>query len=185
MNRSVKVLLVLLTVPLLTACFGGSSGETDDGTIQRHTFKNFTINTASSWRKISEENFANTIPNETVALFIRKIEGDDFIQNLNVVKESINTDASSLEYAKANILLGSKAIIDYRPINTEQTSIGELPTVLHTFRARNSSTDPLRFFAQSFFARDRVAYTVTCIAKDDDQAQQTACTEAVSSFRFL
>lgn len=177
-------MLFLVMIPFLTGCFG-STGEETDTSLERQIFKNFSVDTPSTWRKISEENFANTIPNETVALFIKKIDGDDFIQNLNIVKESINTDASSLEYAKANILLGSKAIIDYRPINTEQTTIRESETVIHTFRARNSSTDPLRHFSQSFYARDRIAYTLTCISKDDDQAQQEACATAVSSFRFL
>ena len=117
-------------------------------------------------------------------VFLKKVDGDDFIQNTNVVKESINTDATSLEYAKANMLLGSKAIVDYRSITTEQVQIQNTISVLHTFRARNSTTDPLRHYSQTYFARDKIAYTVTCISKDDDIVQQQSCAGIVTSFQF-
>jgi len=153
--------------------------------VSRQVFQNFTLDISDDWRKVPQENFSNTIPNEAVAMLIKRVEGDDFIQNLNVVKESINTDALSLEYAKANILLGSKAIIDYRPLSTREVKIGDIETTLHLFRARNSGTDPIRHFVQAYFARDRIAYTVTCISKDDDTDQQAVCEQMVRSFRLL
>ena len=184
MKRSVVLVVILITSVLTTGCFGGGEGEADVGFSQQ-AFQNFTISVPENWRKIFSEDFANTVPEETVALFVNKVEGNDFIQNLNVIKESLNTDASSLEYAKANLLLGSKALVDYRPIATAEATVGEVSTVLHQFRARNATTEPLRHYTQSYFSRDRVGYTVTCIAEDEDAVQQQLCSTVVQSFRFL
>ena len=169
---------------LLTGCSGNNTGTDVQAEMTRQTFKNFTLDVPGDWRKVSEENYANTLPQETVALFLKKVEGQDFIQNVNVIKESINTDASSLEYAKANMLLGSKALLEYRVLSQEELTIHAVPTVLHLFRARNSATDPLRYFAQSYFARDNLGYTVTCIAQEENIAEQTTCESIVKSFQF-
>ena len=98
---------------------------------------------------------------------MKEQEGSDFIQNANVVKESLNTNASSLEYAKANILLGSKAITDYRRLLDEEAEVHGVKTVHHVFRARNSTTEPLLQYSQTYFSRDRVGYSVTCVSKDE------------------
>lgn len=184
MKKSVFSSLLLASSLLLTGCFGGGSEQIDVGS-SIQTFQNFQIAVPSNWQKIFQEDFANTIPDETVALFLNRVEGSDFIQNVNVVKESLNTDASSLEYAKANILLGSRALVDYRPINTSESNINEVTTVIHTFRARNETTAPLRHYTQSYFSRNNLGYTVTCIALEDDISQQENCSNIIQSFQFL
>ncbi|MDP3975400.1 MAG: hypothetical protein Q8P95_00625 [bacterium] len=182
MKRPAFLAIFAIALSVTVAC--GEADTTEEQGLSRQAFKSFSIDIPGSWRKIPQESFANTIPTETVAIFVRKVEGDDFIQNANVVVEAINTDASSLEYAKANILLGSKAIIDYRPLSTEEVVVGGVKTAFHLFRARSSGTDPLRHFSQSYFARDKMAYTVTCIAKEEDEPQQLACAGLVKSFQF-
>ena len=175
-----RLLLITISVALLTSCSGG---EETIGFL-RQNLGAFSIDIPETWRKVNQENYGNTIPPETVVLYLNKIEGDDFIQNVNIVKESLNTDANGLEYAKANMLLGSKAIIDYRAVSREEGAINGMQTVLHVFRARNLSTDPLRYYTQAYFVQDRVGYTATCIAKDEDLAQQQLCEQIVKSFRF-
>jgi hypothetical protein len=179
-----KILIVLAFASsfLLTSC--GGNGETATVDSLQQQFDDFSINVPGNWRRINPDSFANTIPNGTAVIFMSPSQGADFFQNVNVVQESLNTDATSLEYAKANMLLGSKAIIDYRPVSTEEVQIGTEKSVYHVFRARNVSTDPLRFYSQSYFARDRVGYTVTCIAQDEDLAQQQVCESVVKSFSF-
>lgn len=175
-----RFLLATLTVLVLTSCSGGEQATP----LLRQNLGAFSLDIPETWRRVNQENYGNTIPPETVVLYLNKIEGDDFIQNINVVKESLNTDANSLEYAKANMLLGSKAIIDYRPVSREEVTINSLPSVYHIFRARNLSTDPLRYYAQSYFVQDRVGYTITCIAKDEDLLQQQTCEQVVKSFQL-
>jgi hypothetical protein len=183
MKKTTRLLTLFLTPLILSGCFGGGSEVEQAGLIQQ-SFQNFTVSVPSDWRKIFSDAFANTLPEETVSLFLKKVDGDDFIQNTNVVKESINTDATSLEYAKANVLLGSKALVDYRSITTEEVQLGEVQTVVHVFRARNATTEPLRHYTQGYFSRDRLGFTITCVAKDDDQIQQQNCDVIVKSFRF-
>jgi len=178
-----KRLFVYISVMFLIFQLSACSGDSEIAFVNQD-YKTFSLAVPSDWRKITQENFANTIPEETVAVFLKKIEGDDFIQNANVIKESINTDASSLEYAKANIVLASKAIVDYRAISSEESEIGGISTVLHSFRARNSAIDPIRLYVQSYFVQDRVGYTVTCISKEDDMLQQNTCNDIIRSFLF-
>lgn len=180
MKKAVS-LIVLSCMFFLSAC--STEGEAPIVDTVQQTFQNFNLHVPGNWRRINPENFANTIPTGTVVIFLGPSQAD-FYQNINIVQESLNTDATSLEYAKANMILGSKAIIDYRPVSTEEVEINGVRTVYHLFRARNVSTDPLRFYAQSYFARDRVGYTVTCIAQDEDIAQQQTCESVLRSFQF-
>jgi len=180
MKKFIPCLVISLSL-LLSACDG--EGETPSVESVQQSFQHFYINVPGNWRRINPENFANTIPTGTIVIFLGPSQAD-FYQNINIVQESLNTDATSLEYAKANMILGSKAIIDYRPVSTEEVDIAGVRTVYHVFRARNVSTDPLRFYAQSYFARDRVGYTVTCIAQDEDIAQQQICESVLKSFQF-
>lgn len=179
--KKLSPFLAVSFVLLLSAC--SSEGEMTSVDMLQQSFQNFSINVPGNWRRINPDNFANTIPTGTSAIFIAPAQAD-FYQNANIVEESLNTDASSLEYAKANMILGSKAIIDYRPVSTEEIEANGVKTVYHVFRARNVSTDPLRFYAQSYFARDRVGYTLTCIAQDENIEQQQDCERILKSFQF-
>ncbi len=183
MKQFSKILLGLMLLPLLIGCTG-SGDELEQAGLIHQSFQNFSVSIPSDWRKIFSDDFANTLPKETVALFLKKIDGDDFIQNTNVVKESLNTDATSLEYAKANVLLGSKALVDYRSVSSEEVQLADVQTVVHVFRARNATTEPLRHYTQGYFSRDKLGYTITCVSKDDDQVQQQNCDTIVKSFRF-
>lgn len=183
MKRFTSVVLVFLISTQLIGC-GGDDGAEGTAASTRQVFKNFSIGIPGDWKKVPSDDFANTIPEGTVSLFFKKTDGDDFIQNMNVFKESINTDATSLEYAKANLLLGSKALLDYRPVSTEEALINDVSTVMHVFRARNATTDPLRHYSQTYFAQDKIGYTVTCISKEDDLIQQQLCDSIVKSFLF-
>jgi hypothetical protein len=184
MNKRFSLLVsVFVMVLFLSSCSGGDGDESAETT--RQGFKTFSIAIPNDWRRINKENFANTIPEDTVVIYLKQVEGSDFIQNANVVKESLNTNASSLEYAKANLLLGSKAITDYRRISAEEAEVHGVKTVFHVFRARNSTTEPLLQYAQTYFARDRIGYSITCVSKDDDAVQQSSCEQIVKSFKFL
>lgn len=177
--------VLIVSIVLLTACSGNGEEAGDNAETVRQSFKTFSIAVPGDFRRINQESFSNTIPEDTVVIYLKEADGLDFIQNANVVKESLNTNASSLEYAKANILLGSKAVADYRRVSSEEAEIHGMKTVFHVFRARNSTTERLLQYAQTYFSRDRVGYTVTCVSKDDDPIQQASCEQIVKSFRFL
>jgi len=182
MKRFASLVLSFSLLFILSAC--GETEEPSQGELLQQSISGVSLNIPGNWRRINPESFANTIPEGTQVIFMSNNQLNDFIQNANIVQESLNTDATSLEYAKANMLLGSKAIIDYRPVSTEETDINGHRTVYHIFRARNVSTDPLRYYAQSYFARDRIGYTVTCIALDEDLVQQQTCNTIIRSFNF-
>lgn len=185
MKNLVLRAVLIVSLVLLSACSGNGEEGGDSAETIRQSFKTFSIAVPGDFRRINQENFANTIPADTVVIYLKEGDVSDFIQNANVVKESLNTNASSLEYAKANLLLGSKAVTDYRRVSSEEAEVHGVKTVFHVFRARNSTTEPLLQYSQTYFARDRVGYTVTCVSKDDDPIQQSSCEQIVKSFRFL
>lgn len=177
--------MLMVSFLLLSACSGNGEEAGDSAEMIRQSFKTFSIAVPGDFRRINQGNFANTIPEDTVVIYLKDAGATDFIQNANVVKESLNTNASSLEYAKANILLGSKAVTDYRRVSSEEVEAHGVKTVFHVFRARNSTTEPLLQYSQTYFSRDRVGYTVTCVSQDDNPIQQASCEQIVKSFRFL
>ncbi len=175
---------VILLAVTLSAC--RSSGPTQGSqNLTLQTFKSFSVQVPEDWRRVNKENFANTIPEETVVLFLKPVDSTGFISNANVVKESLNADVSSLEYAKANILLGSRAITDYRQVSNAEADVGAVKSVFHVFQARSSAAEPLLHYEQTYFAQDRIGYTVTCVAREDDAATQVQCESVVKSFRFV
>jgi hypothetical protein len=173
----------LLVIVFVTGCFSRSGDSAGSADLEMRTFTSFEIGIPGDWSKIERERWANTIPEETVAVFAKKDESG-FIRNVNVLKERLGTDASSIEYAKANELLGSKALFDYRKVEGGEVEIGGERTVLHLFNARNSSTDRLHFFTQAYFMKDSSGYTVTCIAENGESEAVDQCDSVVRSFKF-
>ena len=183
MKKKIQFGSILTFSIILTGCFGGSGTESG-GERSLQTIEDISIQIPLQWNKILKEDFANTIPKETIAIFVNKTEESDFIQNVNIVKESLNTDASSIEYAKANIILGSKALVDYRNIGSEEIELSNKKTVLHSFRARSSTTEPMRFYEQSYLSNNNIGYTITCISEDENTDQQTVCSEIIKSIQL-
>ncbi len=168
----------------LSAC--KSSGQTTGSqNVVAQSFKTFSVQTPDDWRRVNKENFANTIPEETVVLFLKPVDSTGFISNANVVKESLNADVSSLEYAKANMLLGSRAITDYRAVSSAELDVNGAKTVFHVFQARSSTAEPLLHYEQTYFAQDRLGYTLTCVTREEDAVTQAQCEQMVKSFRFV
>lgn len=175
--------IVVMLVLLLTAC---SKDDDRTGTaFTRQLLKNFSVDIPETWRRVNPENFANTIPEGTAALFVQKDATSDFIQNVNIILESLNTNASSLEYAKANTVLATKTIAEYKLISQAEIEIHGIKTSLHVFQARNTPVEPLRQYFQAYFVQDRIGYTITCVAKNDDAVQQQTCEAVLKSFRLL
>ena len=171
----------LLGLALVSGC-SRSVVSTDPNFVQR-TFTTFEIGVPGDWSKVEKEDWANTVPNETVAVFVFR-EESGFIRNLNVYKEQLNSTASSIEYAKANVLLGSKALFDYGRVSAEEEEIGGERTVFHVFEARNSALDKVHLFTQAYFMKDGAGYTVTCIAQDKASDAVAQCAAVVRSFRL-
>jgi hypothetical protein len=182
MKKSSLFALVITLSFTVTGCFSKSSTVSGSDLVDR-TFSTFVVGVPGGWQKIEKEQWANTIPADTAAIFAFKQE-NGFIRNLNVVKEGLNADATSIEYAKANVLLGSKALFDYRPLGKEELEVAGERTIFHTFLARNSSTEKAHHFSQLYFMKDGKGYTVTCIAEDASSDGVGQCEDVVMSFRL-
>jgi len=176
--------MIVVVLTSLSGCLGFGEDETASG-FSLKKFSTFQVEVPKDWRNIDKKEFSSIVPEETVAVFASSAR-DGFIKNLNILKENINTEASSNSYAKANILIGGKSLIDYAKIEEEHINIGGEDTVLHVFRARNSSTDKLLNFIQTYLTRGKIGYTITCVLPENASDEEIpVCKKAVSSFNFL
>lgn len=177
-----KIVLLSAVALFFVAGCSREDGGVQVGLVER-TFTTFSIGIPGGWTKVEKEHWANTVPEETVAVFLFQQE-NGFIRNANVFKEQLNSTATSIEYAKANVLLGSKALFDYRRVSAEEEEIGGERTVVHEFEARNSSIDRSHRFTQAYFMKEGVGYTVTCIAEGAESDGVVECGSVVRSFRL-
>ena len=180
-----KITFIILTL-LVTGCFGGGDESTDASTTmagwQKQEFSTFVVQVPPGWNSVDKSKLSTSIPKGTVVVYASGLE-DGFIKNMNILKETLNTEATSKEYAEANITLAKQTLPDYRQTAVEEIDIAGLKTILHTFQARNNVTDSLIHFTQSYFVKDEVGYTVTCVMPEDAlEADRSICREAVMSF---
>ena len=182
-----KITFVILAL-LVTGCFGGSD-ETAGTTTeipgwQKQEFSTFVVQVPPAWNRVDKSKLSTSIPKGTVVVYASELE-NGFVKNMNILKETLNTEATSKEYARANVNLAKQALPEYRETSIEEVDIKGVKTLLHKFQARNSATDDLIHFAQGYFVKDEVGYTVTCVVPEGAlEAERALCGEVVMSFQL-
>ncbi len=182
-----KITFVVLAL-LVTGCFGGSDESAESTTTmpgcQKQEFSTFIVDVPPAWNRIDKSKLSTSIPKGTVVVYASELE-NGFIKNMNILKETLNTEATSKEYARANIALAKQTLPEYRETIVEEVDIKGIKTLLHLFQARNSITDDLIHFTQGYFVKDEVGYTVTCVVPEEAlEDERNLCRKAVTSFQL-
>ncbi|MFH0838069.1 MAG: hypothetical protein V1880_02285, partial [Patescibacteria group bacterium] len=86
---------------------------------------------------------------------------DGFFINVNVVKEDLTAEVSSVDYARANINLAAQNLTDYEKVQEAQVDLNGIPAMVHIFQARLNPTENLIRFIQLYVAKGKDAYIVT------------------------
>lgn len=178
-----KKIALLLVVPLsLTGCFGTEPQATESW--QHQEFSSFTLDVPPHWARVDKSKLSTAVPETVVALYVgEKVKGET--KSLNVAKETLNTQATSYDYARANVALIERTLLDYRSGVKEDREINGQKTIFHTYLARNSISDNLLFFVQAYFSKDSTGYLVTCGVPDDAlDSDKATCEQAIMSFRL-
>ena len=151
-----RTLAILLTLPLLSACFGSDTACKDE--IQTD---NFDICLGDGWEQVPDAKLrAEGVPEETVAAFQMTEKRAGQRDNIIVSSESLPTNATALSYAQANIKT-IEATPQYTVIEKREVEIDGNETILHIFTARPVADLPARRFYQLHLTKGTSGYVFT------------------------
>lgn len=162
MRNFIKKTLAALTIVVLVAVLNGCGSETaPEASLKVYEGDVFTISINPDWKIITQSEFYPEVPKETVVAFTTPESYDGFFINVNVVKENLISEVSSIDYARANINLAEQNLTDYEKIQEAQVDIGGNPGMVHIFQARLNPTEKLIRFIQLYVTKGKDAYIVS------------------------
>lgn len=162
MLKIIKKSLAVLTIIMFTAVLSSCGGSTDPGSgLQTYEGGLYTINIDPTWKIITKSEFYPEVPKETLVAFTTPEAYDGFFINVNVIKEDMASEVSSIDYARANINLASQNLTDYEKVQEAQVDLGGVPGMVHIYTARLNPTEKLIRFIQLYATKGKEAYIVT------------------------
>lgn len=153
------VLTILLFVGILNGCGGGDTPATQG--LKTYEGGEFTISIDPTWKIINQSDFYAEIPNETIVAFTTPEAYNGFFINVNIVKEDLKQNISSIDYGRANINLSAQNLTSYKKLQEVQIEVGGRPALLHIFEARLSPSEKLIKFVQLYATRGNFGYIVS------------------------
>ena len=117
-NLTKKILAVSLIMMLMVFLSGCGGNDEEQGIVGATAYDGgeYTINVDPNWRVIGQSDFYAEIPQETLVAFTTPEAYDGFFINVNVIREDLGQEVSSLDYARANINLSAQRLTDYEKI---------------------------------------------------------------------
>lgn len=158
-KTTLAVLVIMLFTSFLTGCGGDNEGSTQN--LQPYDGGEFTMNIDPTWKIINQTDFYSEIPKETVVAFTTPEAYNGFFINVNIVKEDLKQNISSVDYGRANINLSAQNLTDYQKIQETQIDVGGRPAPLHIFQARLNPTEKLIKFVQLYATKGKYGYIVS------------------------
>jgi len=143
---------------------------------QSKVFNNnlFAFNFPGDWDVIQPKDFTSEVPQETLVVVRNNIKNDTFTANINVVRNALQKDISSLDYAKEILNRQKTGLLDYRETKREilPISIGgqNQETYYVEFEARLNATEPVTKFSQTYAVKDKAGYIIMGSYSIDEQS---------------
>ena len=157
-KKSFAVIILLVFSSFLYGC--GSDASPAEN-LKVYEGGVFTININPEWKIITQSDFYAEVPKETVVAFTTPEAYDGFFINVNVVKEDLQSELTSIDYARANINLAEQNLTDYEKVQEAQIDLGGTPAMVHIFQARLNPTEKLIRFIQLYVTKGKDAYIVS------------------------
>ncbi len=162
MRNFIKKTLAVLAIVMFTAVLNGCASETSpENSLKVYEGGIFTININPDWKIITQSEFYPEVPKETLVAFTTPEAYDGFFINVNVVKEDLTAEVSSIDYARANINLAAQNLTDYEKIQEAQVDLAGTPAMVHIFQARLNPTEKLIRFIQLYAVKGKDAYIIS------------------------
>ena len=171
-----KLLILLLTPFLLTACFG-TDEEPDPGTdlddqgyYYEYITAEFSIEAPDTWEKITS--FTSEYPDEVRVAFRNNVKDSDFVANVTVLREDNETSLTNADWAQKKLNDHAETILNYQLLSQEELSStvagATSKTLLNTFQGKNSTSGPTLNFAQTYLTKGTKAFTVTATYRPEE-----------------
>lgn len=157
-KKTLAVLAIVMFTAVLNGCGSDGSAETN---LQLYEGGVFTIGINPDWKIITQSDFYPEVPKETIVAFTTPEAYDGFFINVNVIKEDLASEVSSIDYARANINLAAQNLTDYEKVQEAPIDLGGIPGMVHIYVARLNPTEKLIRFIQLYVAKGKDAYIVT------------------------
>lgn len=169
-----KILLLLLTSFLLTGCFGGNNDIPDDSEpatppSEQISFYRvvdageFIIQVPEDWETI--QTFPTNYPENTYVAFRNNVQDNNFIANINIVRNPIEEGTNTADYALQVYETVASQLINFKDLGSEEYDLyinGEnVKTYLYKFEGTNDSTAKSHQFIQLAGVKGAYAYVVT------------------------
>lgn len=186
MRDVIKKTLAVLTILLFSSFLHGCGSESAPAeNLKVYEGGVFTININPEWKIITQSDFYAEIPKETIVAFTTPEAYDGFFINVNVVKEDLQSELSSIDYARANINLAEQNLTDYEKVQEAQVDLGGTPAMVHIYQARLNPTEKLIRFIQLYATKGKDAYIVTGgMLPSTPEAIRDEVGASVTSFRL-
>jgi hypothetical protein len=163
MKKIVKTILAALAILMVTAVLNGCGSKDSDASASLKTYEGglFTIGIDPGWKIITPSEFYPEIPKETLVAFTTPEAYDGFFINVNIVKEALPSEVSSIDYARANINLAAQNLTDYEKVQEAKIDLNGVPAMVHIFQARLNPTENLIRFIQLYTTKGKEGYIVS------------------------
>jgi hypothetical protein len=157
-KKTLAAIIVVMFAAVLSSC-----GAQQDPAANLKVYDGglFSINIDPEWKIITESDFYPEVPQETVVAFTTPEAYDGFFINVNVVREDLGSDVSSVDYARANINLAAQNLTDYEKVQEAEIDLNGMPAMVHIFQARLNPTEKLIRFIQLYAVKNKTGYIVT------------------------
>lgn len=177
-----------LTTLFFTNCSGDSEVETDDSqTKNLYSGSGFEISVPLDWEILEAKDFTANVPPETQVAFRNNIKSEIFTANVNVTKNTLTEEISSIDFAKSSAAKVGQSLLSFEKLKEENYAFAdgdnEINTLWIEFQGKQSATSDLIRFKQLFVVKGTTAFTVTgALLPSEDESIVKQIDEMLNSF---
>lgn len=200
MNLKRTTFLTLLPILILTGCGNGTYNEpvTPDTrpvapAIEHIAFyrtiesDDFLLQVPEKWETLQQ--FPSSYPASTVVAFRNNNKDNEFVANINIVRNEVSEGTSSADYAIETFRIESDQLLNFKKISQTNLDLpmGETttPSYIFEFEGTNDPTARTRGFIQIYGIKGTIAYIVTgTYALSDSELAIDQVKQAIKTFRL-
>lgn len=149
---------------------------------QQFTNDEFSINYPANWEVETQKRVGS--PDTVAVILSEKNPKKVFSSNINVTTESVPFDATSLEYAEANIDIAPNRISGFSLTGSGSVSISGEKTLLIGFEAIDESSSARLKFYQSFLTKKGKGYVITGATQIGSPKTENLLKEVILSWKL-
>lgn len=184
-KKITAVLFLMSALTVLSACGGSDDTIPSAENLRAYDGGNFTIQIDPAWKIINQSDFYAEIPKETLVAFASPEAYNGFFINVNIIREPLNQNATSIDYGRANINASGQNLVDYQKIQEVDIDLNGESALLHIFQARLNASEKLIRFIQLYVAQGQTGYIVSGgMPPDTPQELRDLVGAMVTSFRL-